>query len=87
MMQSGYTVKRYSELPKTIILTRRSHFSIEVLPIAQIMISMGAFRFQLSLPIIDEGPQCFLVVFAIWDGFWSSLCDLFICVFTTLRRH
>ena len=33
-MQSGYTVKRYSELPKTITLTRRSHVSIEVLPIA-----------------------------------------------------
>ena len=30
MMQSGYTVKRYNEVPKTITLTRRSHFSIEV---------------------------------------------------------
>ena len=38
MMQSGYTVKRYSELPKTITLTRRSHFSIEVLPIAHVYI-------------------------------------------------
>ena len=37
MMQSGYIVKRYSELPKTITLTRRSHFSIEVLPIAHVV--------------------------------------------------
>ena len=37
-MQSGYTVKRYSDLPKTITLTRRSHFSIEVLPIAHIVL-------------------------------------------------
>ena len=43
MMQSGYTVKRYSELPKTITLTRRSHFSIEVLPIAQMVLRLDTY--------------------------------------------
>ena len=38
MMQSGYTVKRYSEVPKNDNFAPRSHFSIEVLPIAHILI-------------------------------------------------
>ena len=44
MMQSGYTVKRYSELPKTITLTRRSHSSIEVLPIAHLGFNLPTDR-------------------------------------------
>ena len=88
MMQSGYTVKRYSELPKTIIFDPKiAFFNWGFCRSLKSWFLWGLSGFNCPYQSLMKGRNAFWWFLPSGMDFGVSLCDLFIFVFTTLRRH